>query len=309
MRYGTTIPWLCTAADIRKRLGETRIVFPWTYPFPVTYCASFDGLSLNLTFMILRARTIASLAQITVLEAVRNRLAWLVAIVIVMALGLAQFLNQVAITESREIQSAILAALLRVAAVFIAAAFVVTSMVREWNDKVTELLLSLPAPRSAYFFGKFAGYAALSLILAPLMALPLILVSKYGGLAFWTLSLFCELLVMTAVSMFCVLSLTQVVPAFVAVAGFYMLSRSMGAIQIIAGAPLQDPTLADRIANLIVELIAFVLPAFDRMTQTSWLTEPGHAGLGTIGTVLAQTAIYVMLICSASLFDLYRKNL
>jgi ABC-type transport system involved in multi-copper enzyme maturation permease subunit len=259
--------------------------------------------------MILRTRTIAALAQITVLEAVRNRLAWLAAIVIVTAFGLAQFLNQVAIAESREIQSAMLAALLRVAAVFIAAAFVITSMVREWNDKVTELLLSLPAPRSAYFFGKFAGYAALALILAPLMALPLVLVSKHGGLALWTLSLFCELLIVTAVSMFCVLSLTQVVPAFVAVAGFYMLSRSMGAIQIIAGAPLQDPTLADRMENVIVDLIAFVLPGLDRMTQTSWLTELGPIGPGTIGTVLAQTAIYVALICSASLFDLYRKNL
>jgi len=258
--------------------------------------------------MILRASTIASLARITVLEAVRNRLAWLAAIAIVMAFGLAQFLNQVAIAESREIQSAMLAALLRVAAVFIAAAFVVTSMVREWNDKATELLLSLPVPRSTYFFGKFAGYAALALILAPLMALPLVLVSRHGGLVLWTLSLFCELLIVTAVSMFCVLSLTQVVPAFVAVAGFYMLSRSMAAIQIIAGAPLQEPTLADRIGNTIVDLIAYVLPALDRMTQTSWLMEPGPVSLGAVGTVLVQTALYVVLICAASLFDLYRKN-
>ena len=252
--------------------------------------------------------TIAALARITVLEAVRNRLAWLAAIVIVTTFGLAQFLNQVAIAESREIQSAVLAALLRAAAVFIAAAFVVTSMVREWNDKITELLLSLPAPRSAYFFGKFAGYAALALVLAPLSALPLVLVAKHGGLALWTFSLFCELLIVTAMSMFCVLSLTQVVPAFAAVAGFYLLSRSMGAIQIIASAPLREPTLPDRIANAIVDLIAYVLPALDRMTQTSWLMEPGPASLETIGTVLAQTAVYVVLICSASLFDLYRKN-
>jgi len=258
--------------------------------------------------MISHTGTIASLARITVLEAVRNRLVWLVAIVIVMAFGLAQFLNQVAIAESREIQSAMLAALLRAAAAFIAAAFVITSMVREWNDKVTELLLSLPAPRFAYFVGKFTGYAALALILAPLSALPLVLVSNHGGLVLWTFSLFCELLIVTAMSMFCVLSLTQVVPAFVAVAGFYMLSRSMAAIQIIAGAPLHDPTLADRVGNAVVQLIAFVLPALDRMTETRWLTEPGLVGAGTVGTVLVQTAVYVALIGAASLFDLYRKN-
>lgn len=252
--------------------------------------------------------TISSLARITLLEAVRNRLVWLDATVVLAAFGLAQFLNQVAIAESREIQSALLAAFLRIAAVFIAAAFVITSMVREWSDKVSELLLSLPTPRSAYFFGKFAGYASLALILAPLSALPLVPLADRGGLALWTFSLFCELLIVTAISMFCVLSLTQVVPAFFAVAGFYVLSRSMATIQIIAGAPLHDPTLPDRVGNVIVQLIAFLLPALDRMTEASWLVSGTPISPGTIGAVLAQTAIYVVLICSASLFDLYRKN-
>lgn len=244
----------------------------------------------------------------TLLEAVRNRLVWLAAIVALTAFGLAQFLNQVAITESREIQSALLAALLRVTAVFIAAAFVITSMVREWSDKVTELLLSLPAPRSTYFFGKFAGYAALALILAPLSAVPLLLLAHPAGVALWTFSLFCELLIVIAVSLFCVLSLTQVVPAIAAVAGFYALSRSMAAIQVISSAPLQDPTLPDRIANQIVELLALLLPALDRMTQTTWLWEPTE-GSAALVAVSAQTLVYLVLICAASLFDLYRKNL
>jgi ABC-type Na+ efflux pump permease subunit len=251
--------------------------------------------------------TITSLARLTLLEAVRNRVVWLAAIVALTAFGLAQFLNQVAITESREIQSALLAALLRVAAVFIAAAFVITSMVREWSDKVTELLLSLPAPRSTYFFGKFAGYAALALILAPLSAVPLLMLANPAGIALWTFSLFCELLIVIAVSLFCVLSLTQVVPAFAAVAGFYALSRSMAAIQLISSAPLHDPTLPDRIANQIVDLLALLLPALDRMTQTTWLWEPGE-GSAAFVAVFAQTLIYLVLICAASLFDLYRKN-
>src|SRR5450759_132941 len=71
---------------------------------------------------------ISTLAGTTLLEAVRNRLFWLAAIVVGVALGLTQFLNQVAITESLEIQVALLAALLRVAAVFIVATFIITSM-------------------------------------------------------------------------------------------------------------------------------------------------------------------------------------
>jgi len=250
---------------------------------------------------------VTSLARVTLLEAVRNRLLWLAVVVIAVAFGLAQFLNQVAITESREIQSALLAASLRVAAVFMIAVFVITSMVREASDKVTELLLSLPAPRSSYFFGKFAGYAVVALALALLSALPLALFANPAGLALWTASLLCELLIVTAMSLFCVLSFAQVVPAFAAVAGFYLLSRSMAAMQIIVGAPLQEATFADSVMNFVVKLIALLLPALDGMTQTAWLLGPAP-GASLLGGVVGQTAIYLLLICSAALFDLYRKN-
>src|SRR5258707_1310970 len=81
---------------------------------------------------------VASLARATLIEAVRNRLLWLAVMVVVTAFGLSQSLNQVAITESREIQPALLPAPLRIAAVFIVAVFVITSMVGELRDKVTE---------------------------------------------------------------------------------------------------------------------------------------------------------------------------
>lgn len=249
---------------------------------------------------------VASIARTTVVEAVRNRLLWLTVAVVVIAFGLGQFLAQVAIAETAEIQTALLAAPLRAAAVFIVAVFVITSMVREANDKVTELLLSLPAPRSAYFFGKFAGYASVALIVAFLCALPLALLAKPLGLALWAASLVCELLIVTAMSLFCVLTLVQVVPAFAAVAGFYLLSRSMTAMQIIAAAPLHEPTLADRIVKTVVESIAFLLPALDGMTQTTWLL--GGASPGFASAVFGQTAIYLALLCSAALFDLYRRN-
>jgi ABC-type Na+ efflux pump permease subunit len=249
----------------------------------------------------------AALARITLLEAVRNRLLWLSVLLVVMAFGLTQFLNQVAIAETREIQVALLAAPLRVAAAFILAVFVTTSMVRESSDKVTDLLLSLPVPRASYFFGKFAGYASVAAILALLSALPLAPFAKPLGLVLWAASLTCELLIVVAMGLFCVLSLAQVVPAFAAVAGFYLLSRSMTAMQIIAGAPLHEQSLVDRIVNAVVGGIALLLPSLDRMTQTTWLLGPAPS-LSALGPVVGQTALYLVLICSAALFDLYRKN-
>src|SRR4051812_40153853 len=105
---------------------------------------------------------VTTLARMTVLEALRERLLWLAALVVVAAAALAQFLHQVAITESREIQTAVVAALLRMSAVFIVAIVVISGMAREVNDKVTELLLSFPVPRSRYVLGKLLGYAAVA---------------------------------------------------------------------------------------------------------------------------------------------------
>src|SRR6266851_2039189 len=209
----------------RRRIGETS--FRTCATLPVDLRSHRHVLCQLLTYRHsdrishFAMPIVASLARATLLEAVRDRLLWLA---VVIAFGLAQFLNQVAITESREIQTALLAAALRVAAVFILAVFVITSMVRELGDKVTELLLSLPAPRAAYFFGKFAGHAMVAAILALLSALPLVLFANFQGLVLWTISLICELLIVTAMSLFCVLSFAQVVPAFAAVAGFYLLS-------------------------------------------------------------------------------------
>ena len=66
-------------------------------------------------------RHIFPIARYTLLEAQRNRLLWLALILVAAGLVFAQFLQQVAITESNQIQAALLAALLRVGAVFMLA--------------------------------------------------------------------------------------------------------------------------------------------------------------------------------------------
>lgn len=251
---------------------------------------------------------ISTLAATTLLEAARTRLFWLAAIVVGVGLGLAQFLNQVSITESLEIQVALLAALLRVAAVFIVATFVITSMVREANDKVTELMLSQPAPRWSYFLGKFSGYALVAVILAAAFTLPLAVFAPTTGLMAWSASLVCELLIVTSVSLFCVVSLAQVLSAFAATAGFYLLSRSVTAMQVIAGASLTtEHTFADTAITWIVNAIALLLPSLDRMARTDWLVDAAP-GMGETMSLVAQSAIYVVLIASAALFDLHRRN-
>lgn len=253
-------------------------------------------------------RHILPIARYTLLEALRNRLLMLALILVAAGLAFTQFLQQVAITESNQIQTALLAALLRVGAVFMLAGFVVTSMVREFNDKVMELVLSRPLRRSSYFLGKFAGYAVVALALTLIASLPLALFAPAPRVALWGLSLACELVLVTAFALFCVLTLTQVLSALAAVAGFYLLARSISALQIMAANPLSDSiSLGQKVVNFVIDAIAFLLPGLDRMTQTGWLIY-GAPTAAEIAQLLAQTVVYALLLCGAALFDLQRKN-
>jgi len=252
--------------------------------------------------------SILPIARITLLEAARSRLLWLIGVALLASLAVAGLLQQVALIEVREVQGAIIAALLRACAVFFMVLFVVMSMVREVNDKFLELALSQPMPRAGYLLGKYLGFAAAAAVIAVALSLPLALFAPVARVSAWTLSLFGELLIMAAVSVFCVLTLSHVLAALTAVTGFYLLARSVAALRIIATPSEENVALAPRIADWIAQGIALVMPRLDRMTQSAWLADAGVA-MADLGSALAQTAIYVLLILAAALFDLYRQEL
>jgi ABC-type transport system involved in multi-copper enzyme maturation permease subunit len=253
-------------------------------------------------------KVVFSIARATLLEALRSRMLWIVGVLLAFAAVVAAFLHQVALIETARIQAAIIAALLRGCAGFLVAAFVVMSMVREYNDKVLELMLAQPWPRAAYLFGKFVGFSAAALALAAIVSVPLAFLAPPAQVALWALSLAGELVILAAMSLFCVITLTHVVPALAAVLAFYVLGRSMAAIQIIAGAADASQAWTDRLATWIVTAIAAVLPRFDLMTQTAWLVD-GLPAAGALGSVLVQVAIYTALLVTAAQFDLHRQNL
>ncbi|CAN5443958.1 hypothetical protein BH11PSE11_BH11PSE11_30710 [soil metagenome] len=253
-------------------------------------------------------RQIATIAVYTLIEALRNRLIWLVVAVALIAIGISGFLNELALTESRQIQVALLAAFLRFSAVFLIATFVVTSMVREFNDKGLELLLALPLPRAGYFLGKLAGFAALALVPGLLFGALTLFFSPFEQSAQWTISLLCELWIVAAFSVLCVLTFNQIMTSLSAVMGFYLLARSIAALQLIGSDPLNNGTISQQAINMVVKGISAVLPHLDDFTRTEWLSY--HTGSWTsLSALLVQAAIFLSLLAGAALFDLYRKNI
>lgn len=248
------------------------------------------------------------LARGCLLEARRSALPWLVLGLLAAALGLAAFLSQVALTESRELQAAFAAALLRAGAAFLLAAHVAASVVRESNDKVLELALSLPLSRSGYYVGKLCGFGAIGIALAAVCALLLLPWAPSASIAAWGVSLALELLLVVAATLFFSMTLGAVVPALAATIGLYLLGRSIAGIQLLARGPLTEETWAQHAARGAVDAVALLLPRLDAATRSEWLLY-GAPGAGEFGAAAGALLAYAALLSAAGLFDFHRRNL
>lgn len=249
-----------------------------------------------------------AIAYYTVLEALRNRLVWLIVAVALAAIGMSGFLSGLAITESVQIQAALVGAFARLAAVFILATFVVTSMAREFSDKGLELVLALALPRAAYLFGKLFGHGAIALLPALLFGLLMLLFAPAGQAALWTVSLLCELWIVAGFALLCVLTFRNVMAALSAAMAFYLGARSIAAFQQMGQAPLNDATLSQQVIKGLFDVIGAVLPRLDQFTRTDWLVY--HSGsVADLSAIVLQTLLCMVVVGSAALFDLYRKNI
>lgn len=248
------------------------------------------------------------LARNVLLEARRSGLPWLGLAAVVGAVLLAAFLSQVALTESLQLQAALVAALLRVGGAFLVALTVAASTAREMADKGLELMLSLPYSRATQYLGRWMGHAASAVIVAIAFSLPLLLWSAPGAVAHWALSLALELALVAALALFFSMAFGQLLPAVAATAGFYLLARALSTIQSIAQSSLLEGDWAQRSAQWVIDAIAFVLPRLDAATRTDWLLY-GSPTSGDYLTSLAGLVLYSLLLLAAGLIDLQRRNL
>ena len=251
---------------------------------------------------------IYTIARYTCLETVRNRLLVLLLVAAVSIFGLVEFIGELAITETRQIQAAFMSFVLRFSAVLITALYVVSSVQREFNDKTINLIISLPAPRYCYYFGKLAGFSVLALAMSVLACLPVLLYADPLQSLLWSSSLFLELLIVIALCLFFIITLENMPLTLTAVAAFYLLSRSISTIILIGKSPLLETTdLSQHFINYVLGCIAFILPQLEQFTRTDWLVY-GTGTLHHLGFAVLQALIYLVLLSAVALFDLYRKN-
>ena len=252
---------------------------------------------------------ILTIARFTLLEAVRTRLIWMVVVILVLLFLASLFVQHISVTETLRMQTGFLAATARMAAVLVLSLHLAASMVREFNDKGVDLLLSLALPRAGYYVGKFLGFAAIAIGIAALTTLALLPLVASQGLILWGLSLAMELILVSALTLFCVITFAQIMPAISFVVAFYLLARSISAVRLLSTSQLLAPNdWTNRAVARLVDALAWLLPDLGRFASTAWLVDHS-GGLSNLGSDALQTLVYGALLLGAGLFDLYRKNL
>ncbi len=251
---------------------------------------------------------ISAIARFTLLEAWRTRLPLLACAVLVFVWAGSLFIHGIAITESGRIQWSFFAAAARLASVFMLALYITSSMVREFNEKGLELTLALDLPRASYLLGKLCGYVGVALALALLAALPLVVFVPLQVAAIWCASLFFELAILSALSLFCIVTFSHVLPAFTLILGFYLLARTITAMRLMADTPLLGDMGGTRpLIDFGVEVLAYLMPALDRFTETEWIAA-GTVDAAVLGPIVLQTLTTVAVVLGAALFDFYRRE-
>ena len=254
-------------------------------------------------------RRVAVVALYTLREGLKNRVLWIAFVFAIIGVGFAGFIGDVAVTEHKRVETALLAAAYRFCAALVMMIFVVSTVVREFNDKCLELYLSLPISRPVYFFGKLTGFVCSGVVVAAVFAAVMWFYSTPQATAWWFASLACELAVVSALAFFCVLTFNQQIPAaFAAAFFFYILCRATDAILLISKSNIIIPTRGNLFIGEALDRLFLFLPNLGRFTRTEWLVY-GDSPAAAMPDILLQTVIFTAVLSAAGLFDLSRKNL
>ena len=251
---------------------------------------------------------VLTISRFTVIESLRNRLLLLSFLVIGISFAMVEFVGDLAITEHRVTQVAILAAFLRMSAVVMVTLFVVSSTVRELHDKTLEMILAMPIRRGTYYLGKLVGYFCIAVIIAVIFAALLLLYADAEQVSIWMISLFFELVLVVALSLVMLFTFSQVPSALTAVFIIYGAARIVTSIFLMAKYPIVAHTsVAQQFMDAFIELLTWLLPDLHRFTQTEWLAY-NTADWSILLPLLGQTVIYLIFLSFIALFDFYRKN-
>lgn len=247
------------------------------------------------------AAAILTLARATLLEAWRTRVLLIWLGFVIAATAIAAFGAQLALVENARFRVVWLGVGLRLAALLLLTFFLAASILRERDERRSEFILGFALSRRDYLLAKLLAAAVLAAILAASAGLVLFVANAPSVI--WSVTLWLELVLICALTIFASMTLSSIAAALSFVITFYLLARLWpGLVYLSAVSPF-----ADQYAMLgsAARGFAMVLPRVDLYARSEWLLGAApHVSAFAILHALA----YIALLMAAALIDLRRRE-
>jgi ABC-type transport system involved in multi-copper enzyme maturation permease subunit len=240
---------------------------------------------------------------------VNLRLFVLVSILIAIAVLLSSFITELAIINSRQIATAMLADFLRYSFVFLALLLVANNVADDFEFKQFERLLTMPVSRWQYIAAQFLAIASIAFILAFPVLLVIAIVDSIEVALYWSAALWLEILLVGLVGLLAILSLEKIPQAVFFSVAVYLLAKLSGLIgQMLAESVyLSDGAAANRFAELVFSGILHVIPRLEAFAQNDVFFEP-HGLTAMLFSQMSTVSVYSLFLIAVCLIDFYRKE-
>lgn len=244
----------------------------------------------------------------TALEIINKRLIVFILLSLIAIIGLISFINAITLTENASMQIAFMGSILRAFAIITTVLFVINSHINDINHHNIMLILSKPVHRSTYFFGRLLGFYSTATLLVFVVALCLIFYASFVPTMIWSCSLLFELYLLIPFAFLCALFFKDITISFMIVLIFYILGRIITIIQALAQNPIvADNSIMHIAITKMITIIALFIPNLNAFTQIEWLVYE-QVSWSMMLPIMIESFIYILFLCSISVFDLYQKE-
>jgi len=239
--------------------------------------------------------------------ALRDRLILSLITMLIIGASLSVFFGSSAVIEQDRFTIVFAGGALRLIGIMGLVLFVTSFLRRSAESRDIEFLLTRPIGRVEFILSYALGFAGLAVCTGLAQTLFMYGLGPHlfnAGTMLWCFSVILENIIVVIVGMFFALVLSSAASASMVTFAFYVLGRMMGEILGIIDSGKAQTAEA---LEFTMQVVSVLMPRLDLMGQTSWLLY-GYDGGISYGFLLAQAAVFCVLVLMASLIDILMRQ-
>lgn len=250
-----------------------------------------------------------SLFRYLLLGIVNRRLCLLLLFLVLGAILVSGYVAELAIINSQQIATALLADFLRYSLVFLALLLVTTNVAQDYEFKQFERLLTMPVARWQYIAAQFLIIATIALMLVFPVFLVTWIYASIDLALYWSTALWLEIVLLCLVGLLAIISLEKIPAAIFFSLAVYLLAKLSGFILQMLGESvrLSDGSATSRFAEAIFNGILNFMPRLDAFAQNDVFFAPANL-FNLLSTQFSTVLVYALFLLSVCLIDFYRKE-